>query len=110
MAKYIDADELTMAIQNEYKDTQGGFDKTAVKINVGLTKALHIIQDTPAADVKRVIQCKDCKYWLPHSQFGFDDDNDEYHDYCELLVPDDTYYAIRRNAYDFCSRAERRPE
>ena len=57
-----------------------------------------------------VIRCKDCKYWLPHSQFGFDEDNEEYYDYCELLVPDDDYYAITRQAEDFCSRAERKEE
>ena len=55
-----------------------------------------------------LIRCKDCKYWLPHSQFGFDEDNDEYYDYCELLVPDDDYYAITRQAEDYCSRAERK--
>lgn len=57
-----------------------------------------------------LIRCKDCKYWLPHSQFGFDEDNEEYYDYCELLVPDDDYYAITRKAEDFCSRGERKEE
>ena len=56
----------------------------------------------------KLIRCKDCKYWLPHSQFGFDHDNGEYHDYCGRLVPDDEYYAFTRNADEFCSRAERR--
>ena len=57
-----------------------------------------------------LVRCKDCKYWLPHSQFGFDEDNEEYHDYCERLVPDDDYYAFTRNADDFCSRAKRKEE
>ena len=57
-----------------------------------------------------LIRCKDCKYWLPHSQFGFDEDNEEYHDYCKRLVPDDDYYAFTRNADDFCSRAKRKEE
>ena len=55
-----------------------------------------------------IIRCKDCKYWLPHSQFGFDEDNEEYHDYCERLVPEDDYYAFTRDADDFCSRAKRK--
>ena len=59
---------------------------------------------------KELIRCKDCKYWLPHSQFGFDEDNEEYHDYCKRLVPDDDYYAFTRNADDFCSRAKRKEE
>ncbi len=53
-------------------------------------------------------RCKDCKHWLPHAQFGFDEDNNEYHNYCELLVPDDDFYAITRESDDFCSRAERK--
>ena len=57
-----------------------------------------------------IIRCKDCKYWLPHEQFGYDEDNEEYHDYCAKLVPEDEYYAFRRRADDFCSRAERRTD
>lgn len=37
------------AIQNAYCDTEGGDDKYAVWKNVGLTNALHIMQDLPAA-------------------------------------------------------------
>lgn len=59
---------------------------------------------------RELIRCKDCKYWLPHVQFGYDADNDEYHNYCERLVPDDDYYAFVREADDFCSRAERKEE
>lgn len=36
------------AIQKEYADTEGGEDKCAVWKNVGLTSALHIIQDLPS--------------------------------------------------------------
>lgn len=61
-------------------------------------------------DYQELLRCKDCKYWMPHSQFGFDEDNEEYHDYCGRLVPDDDYYAFTRNADDFCSRAERKSE
>ena len=54
-------------------------------------------------------RCKDCKHWLPHAQFGFDEGNNEYHNYCALLVPeDDDYYAFTREADEFCSRAERK--
>ena len=57
-----------------------------------------------------IILCRDCKYWLPHEQFGYDEDNEEYHDYCAKLVPEDEYYAFRRHADEWCSRAERREE
>ena len=67
-------------------------------------------KETQHVLAERLIRCKDCKYWLPHSQFGFDEDNEEYHDYCERLVPDDDYYAFTRNADDFCSRAKRKEE
>lgn len=55
-----------------------------------------------------IIHCRDCKHWLPHYQLGFDEDNNEYHDYCKKLIPEDEYYAFYRNADDFCSRAERK--
>ena len=60
MTDYISREAAITAIQKAYIDTQEGFDKAAVKINVGLTKALHIMQDLPAADVVEVIRCKDC--------------------------------------------------
>lgn len=53
-----------------------------------------------------IVRCKDCKYWMPHSQLGFDEDNGTYHDYCEKLIPEDEYYAFYRDADDYCSRAE----
>lgn len=54
-----------------------------------------------------IIHCRDCKYWLPHTQFGYDEDNDEYYDYCKRLIPEDNYYAFRRGADEWCNRAER---
>ena len=36
------------AIQKAYVDTEGGTDKCAVWKNVGLTNALHIMQDLPS--------------------------------------------------------------
>lgn len=85
-------------------------EKSSVAVcGVELCKAIiSRIDEAPTVDAVEVIRCKDCKYWLPHSQFGFDEDNDEYYDYCELLVPDDDYYAIPRQADDYCSRAERK--
>ena len=72
-----------------------------------LTERIKRLNDIPSADVAEVVRCKDCKYWLPHSQYGYDYDNDEFYDYCALLVPDDDYYAFRRNADDYCSDGER---
>ena len=57
-----------------------------------------------------IVRCKDCKHWMPHSQLGYDEDNETYHDYCEKLIPEDEYYAFYRDADDYCSRAERRAE
>ena len=70
------------------------------------------IKDSDGVDcyIKRgeVVRCKDCIHWFPHTQCGFDEDNDEYHDYCGLLIPDDDYYAFRRKSDDYCSYGERR--
>ena len=59
-------------------------------------------------DAVEVVRCRDCIHWFPHTQCGFDEDNDEYHDYCGLLIPDDDYYAFRRKPDDYCSYGERR--
>lgn len=66
------------------------------------------IVDGIHSEPSEIVRCKDCKYWLPHKQFGYDADNGERHDYCAKLIPEDDYYAFRRNADDFCSRAERK--
>lgn len=46
------------AIQKAYVDTEGGTDKCAVWKNVGLTNALHIMQDLPSAQSEQT----DCDY------------------------------------------------
>ena len=62
MIDLIDRQAAITAIQQAYIYTQEGFDKAAVKINVGLTKALHTIQDLPSAQPE-IIRCKDCKHF-----------------------------------------------
>ena len=48
------------AIQKAYADTEGGTDKCAVWKNVGLTNALHIMQDLPSVQQEqRWITCSD---------------------------------------------------
>lgn len=74
-----------------------------------LADAYAVIQGMPASQ-QEIIRCKECAHWLPHCQLGFDIDNEEYHDYCGKLIPDDEYYAFYRNADDYCSRAERRTD
>ena len=63
-----------------------------------------------AEDAVEVVRCKNCKHWRPHTQCGSDKDNDEYHDYCGLLIPDDDYYAYISKPDDYCSYGERREE
>lgn len=64
----------------------------------------------PTVDAEPVIRCKDCKHWLPHTQFGYDADNEKYHNYCERHLPDDDFYAFIKEAEDYCSWAERKEE
>lgn len=59
------------------------------------------------AELSRVVRCKDCKYWQPHTQRGFDEDNDEYHNYCGYHMPDDEWYAEYWEADDYCSYGKR---
>jgi len=70
---------------------------------------VDMLEKLPSAQPE-IIRCKECNFWMPHSQFGYDEDNGTYHDYCAKLVPEDEYYAFYRNADDFCSRAERRTD
>ena len=53
------------AIQKAYADTEGGMDKLAVWKNVGLTNALHIMQDLPSAQPEQ----KKGR-WLPDNRPG----------------------------------------
>lgn len=66
------------------------------------------IKAFPGADVAEIVRCKDCKYWQPHTQCGFDEDNDEYHNYCGYHMPDDEWYAEYWEADDYCSYGERK--
>ena len=95
--RLIDADALTKEIKMDVED-------------VGLQerKIFYRINDAQTIDAVEVVRCKDCIHWFPHTQCGFDEDNDEYHDYCGLLTPDDDYYAFRRKSDDYCSYGERR--
>lgn len=92
--RLIDADALIKTL---------GIDDLPIRLT-------YEIENAPTVDAVPVIRCKDCKYWLPHEQFGFDEDNNEYHNYCERLVPDDYFYAFTREADEYCSRAERKEE
>lgn len=62
------------AIQKAYCDTDGGEDKYAVWKNMGLTEALHIIQDLPSAQrwipvVERLPEEERNIYWV-YTDFG----------------------------------------
>ena len=41
-------------ITNQYQDSDGGRDRYAVGINVGLTKALNVLKDMPSAEPERL--------------------------------------------------------
>lgn len=49
MSDLIERQTAISAIQKAYGDTEGGEDKKAVWRNVGLTNAIHIMQDLPSA-------------------------------------------------------------
>ena len=101
MTKLIDADALTIAVFKK------AIDDAFLNGNTDMHRLLiQVIAHQPTIDAEPVIRCKDCEYWLPHHQFGFDSDNEEYHDYCEKHLPDDDYYAFEKSANDYCSWAK----
>ena len=75
--------------------------------NISKDQAIYMLNRLPYTEI---VRCRECKHWRPHSQYGYDYDDDAFHDYCGLLIPDDDYYAVRRDASDFCSYGERSEE
>ena len=55
MSRYIDADKAYETAKNYHKDF-------ALSI-ADLTSLREVLEDTPTADVEKVVRCKDCKYW-----------------------------------------------
>lgn len=94
-------DALNALEKDGHAYVNGAFFETILRDEVK-----RVLEELPSAQPE-IIRCKDCKFWLPHSQFGCDEDYGEYHDYCKRLVPEDEYYAFYRDADEFCSRAER---
>ena len=82
--------------------------KCIAQINVDTEEVVRRIKEEYDIHDVEVVRCKDCIHWFPQTQCGFDEDNDEYHDYCGLLIPDDDYYAFRRKADDYCSYGVRK--
>ena len=104
--RLIDADELKAMwyeINNITEEDRGAR-------FVGYQEIGRLIDNAPTVDAVEVVRCRDCIHWFPHTQCGFDEDNDEYHDYCGLLIPDDDYYAYTRKPDDYCSYGERRED
>lgn len=56
------------AIQKAYTDTEGGTDKCAVWKNVGLTNALHIMQDLPPAQPEIANQTEESAQNVPNGE------------------------------------------
>ena len=70
--------------------------------------ALHIIDSTPAADVVKVVRCKDCKYFLQYSEKYKQEvkcaDGDCF---IKCLHSEEVQYCPCKND-DYCSFGERR--
>ena len=49
----IERQDAIKRITNQYQDSDGGRDRYAVGINVGLTKAMNALKDMPSAEPER---------------------------------------------------------
>ena len=68
MKDLINRSDAIDRITNQYLDSDGGRDRYAVGINVGLTKAMNALKDmTPA----KPNQCQDCALFDPNWRCGF---------------------------------------
>ena len=68
------------------------------------------VNSIPSADVAPVVRCKDCKHWDEHSQYGYDDENGVYGNYCMLWTPEDDFYAVETPEDGFCYNGERKDD
>ena len=91
------------AIQNAYCDTEGGEDKYAVWKNVGLTNALHIMQNLPSAQPE-IIRCTECKHYREYDS--------EYVENAVVVQCMADRYPISETIPDgwFCAGAERKDD
>lgn len=72
----------------------------------------YLIEGIPAADVRHVVLCKDCKH-RPAKKDGrirAPEDADGYTDYNCPFVCDDSWYNRMPADDDYCSRGEKREE
>ena len=60
----------------------------------------------PAA--RELVRCRDCKYWRPNIQLGYDEDFGTYRNYCEKHMPQDEFEAEPWNAGQFCDKGIKR--
>lgn len=49
--------------QKQYIDTQEGTDHVAIRINIGITKCIHAMQDIPAVDAVEVRHARPVKFY-----------------------------------------------
>ncbi len=59
----IERQDAIDRITNQYQDSDGGRDRYAVGINVGITKAMNVLKDMPTAEPEQKLDewCTDCK-------------------------------------------------
>ena len=90
MAEYI---EREAEIESFRKNLDGGY------VLTNDAQTTHILQSLPAADVRPVVLCRDCKYWELSKI------------YPSFHVCTYVYGAtFVRKAEDFCSRGKKREE
>ena len=103
--RLIDADALVSALNNGRLKEQTG---RAVPFNAGVAFALTMVEYAQTIDAVPVVRCKDCRYWDEHSQYGYDDENGTYGNYCMIWTPDDDFYAVETPEDGFCYNGERK--
>ena len=89
--RLIDADKF-----NERVRVAGGFaeEELTEDFKDGVLTVLEMLKTEPSADVVEVVRCKDCKYFLNNTEFGYP--------WCERKRISFV------NGFDYCSYAERR--
>ena len=93
MSRYIDVDKAYETAKNYHKDFSQSI--------ADLTSLHEVLEDTPIADVVKVVRCKDCKYFQDR-YIELPDGSKRPYEKGENIVP----LSVRINVGSYCKRID----
>ena len=97
--RYIDADLLNKRMYHEAFEIDSDMQKWDSGCWIRYKVFENCLEQMPTADVKEVVRCKDCKYFMNHIRVKGT---------CDVFTQGDYDYKVYED--DYCSRGERRED